>query len=212
MNCSGVNLMEHEIGKSSALISSCLEETKFNLQNGDVAASDAIIVCLRVSRMFFGDTRLEPMVRELLGYSASETTTAMEYLRNVDPDEDHRLWPGGPPNHRLLRGYRVPIFVALGQACKQERVGVNKDVLFCDLSAGELEAIVGRALADRTPYLVMGYEEETSTAFILKTAELSGVLTGLSERVCKFIDELLGDLAQAPNVPLCGGDQPARAA
>ncbi|HEY9772443.1 MAG TPA: hypothetical protein V6C81_01395 [Planktothrix sp.] len=204
--------MEHEIGKSSALISSCLEETKFNLQSGDVTPSDAIIVCLRVSRMFFGDTRLAPIARELLGYSESEALAAMSYFRKVDPDDDAVLWPSGPPSHRLLKGYRVPIFVALGQAANQERVAVKKDVLFCDLSAGELEAILERTNGDKTPYLVMGYEDNTSTAFILKTSDLVQLLKGLSERVCKFIDELLADLSREPNAPTCEGDRPARAA
>jgi hypothetical protein len=202
--------MEYEVDKSLALISSCLEETKVNLQNGDASASDSLLTCLRVARMFFKEERLEPLVRELLGYSEQEAATAMQFFRTVDPEHDEQLWPSGAPAHRLIRGYRVPIFVALDQLSRQAKVEVGSDVIFCDMSASELEAVVERAERDKAPYLVMGFDEETHTVIIIKTQSVICVLNSVAMRVCTLIDELLLDLSQASSEATDG--QSARAA
>jgi hypothetical protein len=199
--------MEYERDENIALLSSCLAETKANLKNGDILVSDAILTMLRVGRILFGETRLAPMVRELLGYSDSEAKTAVEYFRSTEAEEDS--FSNAFPLHRVMRGYRVPIFAVLGQLSTQSRVAVSKDLMFCDLSAREIENIVEDCLSSKAPYLVMGYEEDTTTVCMLRSSEMIQMLKCMAERVCKFIDELLEDVAAGK---LTSGEGEAQAA
>ncbi len=72
--------------KTSALISESLFSIRERLRSDQILASDAALKAIRLCRMLFSETRLAPIARELLGYSAEQADVELELIRLIEED------------------------------------------------------------------------------------------------------------------------------
>lgn len=175
------------------LISETLLQIKADLLCGEILASDAALTASRISRIFFTDNHLLPLRRELLGYSEEQTDAELEVIDLISKF-------GADINvktiarHRLLRGFRMPLFLALKQARDKTRPEVKREEWFCPLSAVEIENIIRKLDATDASYVVLEAYGDGEGAFVCKTAEVRALYKGMSELIAFFIDVLLRQL------------------
>ena len=82
--------MDNSKAIPSALISDFLFKTRAQLLGEQLSPSDAILPVVRVARLFFTDSRLQPMLRELLGYNQDQAQTAL----STAPQQRSRRYGG----------------------------------------------------------------------------------------------------------------------
>jgi hypothetical protein len=195
--------MEQNSPEPLRLVSDFLAQTKCELEEGRISASDAILGAMRVARIHFLDQRLAALRRELLGYSEEEAAIATQYIRAYGKS-DSLDWLQYAPSHRLIKGYAVPVLELLHKASSQIRLSVNTETRFCALSAAELESLKERAESTKTPHIVLDFDENENVAFVCTATELSGLLLQLSAYAATLIGYLLIELqdpsrAEDPN-------------
>jgi hypothetical protein len=180
--------MDNSKAIPSALISDFLFKTRAQLLDEQLSPSDAILAVVRVARLFFTDTRLQPVLRELLGYNPDQAQTALDCAAADEPQIQRVA------KHRLISGFRVPLFVALNQASGTAKPKLTKEQWFCALSAGELEALLAKLRKTTTPYVVLDYNEDANSAFICKAADIFDLQSSIRACVAHHIDLLQMDL------------------
>jgi hypothetical protein len=187
--------MDNRKAIPSAVISDFFFETRAQLLGGELSLSDAILSLVRVARMYFTDSRLQPILRELLGYNFDQAQTAIDCAAAEEPQLQKAA------KHRLIKGFRIPLFVALIQASGAARPDLSKEQWFCALSAGELEVLLAKLKKTPTPYVVLDYNEDANSAFICKVADLFELQASIRAYVARQIDLLQTDLERGAWTP-----------
>jgi hypothetical protein len=180
--------MDNSKANPSSLISDFFFKTRAELLAGQRSPSDAMLALVRVARMFFTDSRLQPVLRELLGYNFEQARTAIGCAAADEPQLRRTA------KHRLISGFRVPLFVTLTQIVGTTKPQLTKEQWFCALSAGELEAMLAKLKRTATPYVVLDYNEDANSAFICKAADLFELQSSIRSFVARQIDLLQMDL------------------
>ena len=180
------------------LISDFLSHTSADIASGKLKASEGLLSAVRIGRIFFTDARLQPLTRELLGYSEEDAAVATEAIKGlarwVHPTSDLCVQT---PAHRTLRGFCLPLLTLI-QEKSEMRPSVRSEFRFCKLSISELELLVERADATNTPYLVVEYDENLNMAFICKTSDIKAMLQQIRQFVLECVQLLTRELQPDP--------------
>jgi hypothetical protein len=190
--------MDTNLEQPRPLISEALAHIKAELLCGRMAASDAALSASRISRIFFTDNHLLPLRRELLGYTQEQMEAELEVIALISKygaDINVRTLA----RHRLLRGFRMPLFLAMRRARDKVRPQVKREEWFCPLSAVEIENLLLKLESTDASYVVLESTGDYDGAFVCKTAELRQLYKGMSELIAFFIDVLLRQLQQLPS-------------
>ncbi len=136
------------------------------------------------------------MTRELLGYSDEQATTEVEVIRLINASTETHTPLRSLAKHRLLHGYRMPLFVALKQARERSRPRVKREDWFCPLSAGEIEELLEQVSAAQAPYVVLDWSDGENGAFICSGRNLRDLHEGMKDLIVWCIDLLIRQLSE----------------
>jgi hypothetical protein len=178
------------------LISEFLAKLKTALLCGTIKPSDAALAATRVGRLFFTDTHLAAMTRELLGYSHEQASAEVEVIKLIAESTEIHTPLRSLAKHRLLHGYRMPLFVALKQARARTRPRVKREDWFCPLSACEIEALIEQVSAAQAPYVVLDWSDGENGVFISSGRNLRDLHEGMKDLIAWCIDLLIRQLSQ----------------
>jgi len=188
--------------KTSALISESLLSIRERLRSDQILASDAALKAIRLCRMLFSETRLAPITRELLGYSTEQAQVELELITLIEEDSNANPAKQCIARHRLISGFRLPLFVTLRQAQERKaRPNVTREQRFCGLTAMEIEAIATELAKSKAPYVVLeGFDDENGV-FVCKSKDFKAMHQGLKKLIIGLIDVILFEL-QSEGHPL----------
>jgi hypothetical protein len=176
-----------------ALISEFLSTLKEELEAQKIKPSDAALAAIRLGRVLFSDIRLAPITRELLGYSKEEADIELELIDLTREDGTGAI-AKCVARHRLVNGFRLPLFVTLHQAQMKLKPEVKREQTFCGLSATEIELLLEESIETKSPYTVLDYRNEQNGAFLCRVSDLKVMYEGMVGLISALIELLLTEL------------------
>jgi hypothetical protein len=176
-----------------SLISEFLSTLKEELGSEKIKPSDAALAAIRLGRVLFSDIRLAPITHELLGYSKEESDIELELIDLIREDGNEAM-ATCVARHRLINGFRLPLFVTLHQAQTKLRPEVKREQIFCGLSATEIELLLEESEETKSPYTVLDYRNEQNGAFLCRVTDLKLMYNGMISVISGLIDLLITEL------------------
>jgi len=176
------------------MVSEFLAKLKTDLLCGQMKASDAALAASRLGRLFFTESHLAALTRELLGYSEEQSGAEIQVIKLIEECTETHTQLRSLARHRVLRGYRMPLFAALRQQRDQVRPRVKREDHFCSLSACEIEELVQQAESASAPYIVLDWSDTEEGVFICSTSGLRAMQDGMKELIVWCIDLLIKQL------------------
>jgi hypothetical protein len=178
------------------LISEFLHKLKAELLCDRMNPSDAALAAARMGRLFFTESHLGVLSRELLGYSEDQAEAEMEVIRMIDSAKGPHTTLRSLARHRLVAGFRMPLFVALRQAREGSLPRVKHEQWFCGLSASEIEDLLRQLETSGAPYIVLDWSNNENGLFICSVNRLRALRDGMKDLIVWCIDLLIKQLRQ----------------
>lgn len=183
---------------TSALISESLSALKDSLAAGNISASDAALQAIRLGRMFFSQTRLAPLTRELLGYSQDETDSELELISLIEEEQIGSRARKCVASYRMINGFRLPLFVTLRQAREGKAIAsVTREQRFCALTAMEIEMLGAEMDGTNAPYVVLDDSDDGAGVFVCRSRDFRAMQKGLSGLIVNLIDCMIDELQRS---------------